>query len=191
MESKYKYVGQRIKQERQKYNLSLQDLAIEVDVSPSYLSLLENGKTVPSIKVLDKICSYFSLHIAALFLEESKPEDFIIYRKNKQIEVQASPERFLRFLLPRGNSRIEPVYIILHPEEPLPDFTVHKGTEFGYVVKGSLYVHLEGKEPVFCEEGDSVIYNAFVPHVIVNNGTESAECIWINFPELNFEEEIQ
>jgi len=191
MVSKYKYVGQRIKQERQKYNLSLQDLAAEIDVSASYLSLLENGKTTPSIKVLDKICNYFSIHIATLFREELEPQDFIFYKKSKQIEVQISPERLIRFLMPKGISSIEPVYITLLPSHKTPDFTVHRGTEYGYVVKGRLSVHLEGQDPVVCDEGDSVIYNAAVRHVLVNEGTEPVECIWINFPDLNFEKEIK
>jgi transcriptional regulator with XRE-family HTH domain len=184
MLKKYQYVGKRIRDERIKYGLSLNDLAKATDLSVSFLSLLENGKTVPSLKVLDRLATYFSIHMAELF-EEEQHEEVIFVAKNKQIEVATAQERALRFLLPKTKTLIEPVLITLFPKVMCDEFTVHKGIEFGYVLEGCIVVALENREPVTCKAGDSVLYQADVPHKLCNPGEKTAQGIWVTVPEAN------
>jgi transcriptional regulator with XRE-family HTH domain len=179
---KYQYVGRRIKNERQKYGLSLNDLAKATGLSASFLSLLENGKAAPSLKVLDKLCSYFSIHIATLF-EEEHTEELIHIPKKKQIEVETENERCLRFLLPKAQAFMEPVLITLYPNAANQEPTVHKGVEFGYILEGVIEIHLAGKEPLICKEGDSLIYAAHIPHKLVNPTPKIAKGLWVGLPE--------
>jgi transcriptional regulator with XRE-family HTH domain len=179
---KYRYVGKRIKSERMKYGMSLNDLAKATDLSASFLSLLENGKTAPSLKVLDKICSYFSIHMAALF-EQEQIDDFILIPKKKQIEVEADNERSLRFLLPKTSSCIEPVLVTLAPGAVNQEFTLHSGVEFGYILEGLIEVHFEGRDPIICKEGDSVLYYANIPHKLINPTHKVAKGFWVGIPE--------
>lgn len=183
MSKKFQYVGKRIHSERLKYGLNLNDLAKAVDLSPSFLSLLENGKTVPSLKVLDKISSYFSIHIAELF-EEEQDEDVIFIAQNKQIEVGADSDRLLRFLLPKTTTSIEPVLITLAPKAIDNDYTIHKGIEFGYVMDGTVVVQLQNRETITCEEGDSILYQASIPHKLINPTQKTVRGLWINVPEV-------
>ncbi len=183
MLKKYQYVGRRIKNERMKYGMSLNDLAKATDLSASFLSLLENGKAAPSLKVLDKLCSYFSIHIATLF-EEEHSEELIHIPRQKQIEVGNENERMLRFLLPKAQACIEPVLITLYPSVN-QEYTIHRGIEFGYILAGIFEIHLEDREPIVCKEGDSVIYAANISHKLVNPTTVIAQGLWINIPEAN------
>lgn len=182
MLKKYQYVGKRLKNERIKYGLNLNDLAKATDLSTSFLSLLENGKAVPSLKVLDKLCSYFSIHIATLF-EEEETQEVLFIPKQKQIEVTTENERSLRFLLPKAKTCFEPVLITLYPSSVHQDYTVHKGIEYGYVLEGVFELHLEHREPIRCKEGDSIMYHAGLPHKLINSTSKTAKGLWINMPE--------
>src|SRR5690554_1373221 len=177
---KYRYVGKRIHEERLKYGLSLNELAEETGLSSSFLSLLENGKTTPSLKVLDKLTTFFSIHIADLFAVSEK-RDFIHLKKDNQIEVVNDDNKTsLRFLLPKSiNSSIEPVLIVLEPNSVNRDFTAHRGVEFGYILEGEIEVSFIGEESVLCSPGDSIIYRADIRHKLINKSDEVAKGIWI------------
>lgn len=47
--------GLRIKNKRKEYNLTQNELAIKVGVSRSYISDIENGRLIPSGKIILKI----------------------------------------------------------------------------------------------------------------------------------------
>ncbi len=153
MLDKYGYIGERIRKERTKYDLSLSELAKEIGVSVSLLSLVENGKATPSMTVLDKICSFFSIHMASLFEEETGNPKVVLLKKDKQFEVKIDEARARRFLLPRTGVPIEPVLVTIDPGAPYIDFSVHKGVEYGYVLEGAITVEVEGGESVTCGEG--------------------------------------
>ena len=53
--------GKKLLSERKKYNLSAQDLAKACGVSRSYITLIENGRRLPGIKVLPKIAEALGL----------------------------------------------------------------------------------------------------------------------------------
>ncbi len=179
MNEKYRYVGERLRKERIKYGLSLNELAEETGLSPSFLSLLENGKTIPSLKVLDKLTTFFSIHIADLFAVDEE-RDFIYLSKDNQIEVNGDRNTTLRFLLPKSiDCSIEPVLVTLEPNTINRDFTSHRGVEFGYILEGEIVVSIAGKEPVTCNEGDSIIYKADLEHKLINNSDKIAKGIWI------------
>lgn len=60
-------VGELIRAKREEYNTSLVDFARQVDISPGYLSQLENGKkTNPSLEVMLKIAQELDLDIDSL-----------------------------------------------------------------------------------------------------------------------------
>lgn len=178
----YDYVGKRIREQRLKYGLSLNDLAKATDLSPSFLSMLENGKTTPSLKVLDKLCTYFSIHMATLFEGDDGGDDPLYYPESEQVVLSGDTERVLRLLLPRNRSGIEPVLVTLYPGNATYDYTSHRGIEFGYVIEGIIEVHMKDRDPIVCRKGDSVIYRATSLHKLVNPTEGVARGIWIGIP---------
>ncbi|AZO93322.1 cupin domain-containing protein [Halocella sp. SP3-1] len=183
---KYKYVGKRLRKERIKYGLSLNELAEETGLSSSFLSLLENGKTIPSLKVLDKLTTFFSIHIADLFAVDEE-QDFIHLIKDNQIEVTNDSDTSLRFLLPKSiDCSIEPVLITLRPNTVNREFTSHRGIEFGYILEGEIEVSIEGKEPVVCQQGDSIVYRANLEHKVINRQDKVARGLWVGIQGSDF-----
>lgn len=61
-------IGKKLKQLRASYNLSIEDFAKKVNVSPSYISKLENDKVIePSTKILNKIALACNKDISYFF----------------------------------------------------------------------------------------------------------------------------
>lgn len=76
MLQKCKIIGKNIRIERKMHNLSTEELARRLDLSASYIGLLERGIRCPSLKCLFKICDIFDISIEDL-IRERKLEDFI------------------------------------------------------------------------------------------------------------------
>jgi transcriptional regulator with XRE-family HTH domain len=62
-----KRIGKRVSQERRKKNLTTEKLAYENGISKGYLSDIENGKKLPSIKMLERIADALEVDISILF----------------------------------------------------------------------------------------------------------------------------
>jgi len=151
-----------------------------LELSPSFLSQLENGKTAPSLHVLDKICTFFSLHIATLFETEGNKGAYFHFKKESQIELE-DENRSLRFLLPKSiHSFFEPLIVFLKPGARNQNFSLHQGIEFGYVIEGNIEVHIKDTDKILCKKGDSIYYPADSFHKLVNPTDKISQGIWIN-----------
>ncbi len=182
MKEKYWHMGERIRKERLKYGLSLSDMASKIGVSPSFLSLLENDKAVPSLKVLDKISSFFSVPLAELLAEEEEQEVFY-FPKGRQIEAPCDFGITSRFLLPKDRIFfIEPCLLNLAPGSRDKEFRERNGLEFAHVLKGKVEFQFVGQKPVTCGEGDSILYRANLLHRLANPSDLSALVLLVNVP---------
>jgi quercetin dioxygenase-like cupin family protein len=57
----------------------------------------------------------------------------------------------------------------------------HEGIEMGYVLEGSATLTVEGAE--YClSEGDSISFNANLPHGLFNNGKKTFRATWTALP---------
>lgn len=71
------FSGFKIKGLRAKKSMNLADTAKQLDITTSYLSLIENGKKIPSKKVIEKAARLFDVSIESfsenpLLLDELK-----------------------------------------------------------------------------------------------------------------------
>lgn len=175
---KYSYVGEKIKLERLNHDLTLQELADGTGLSVSFLSQLENGKIAPSLKALDKIASFFSIHIANLFVKPRSLETYH-YSNDDHIEVE-NDNKFLKFIMPKLEE-MEVVFLTLDNYNENIDYTTHKGVEFVYVIEGRISLEFAlDSESHICESGDSMIYIAQRPHRIINDHAGTSKCFIIN-----------
>jgi Predicted transcriptional regulators len=180
----YEHVGIRLKEERRHAGLTLAELAKSVGVSASYISQLENGKIVPSLKILDKICTRLSLHLSTLFSEDKvkTAKSCHLFRREGQIEVPITDKRKLRVLLPKNKRPLDPVHLTIHPGDNHDNFSTHKGIEFGYVARGEVVFVSNGNSDLLCREGDSLIYDAMTPHCFQNRGNTVVELLLVGMP---------
>lgn len=78
------FVSRRIYELRNKKNISGRKLSLELGLSNSYITQIENGQRMPSLENLSKICDYFGISLAEFFCDD-KSNTVIITEEQKEI----------------------------------------------------------------------------------------------------------
>lgn len=174
-------IGNQIRNLRSEKRLTLKDLGERTGVSPSMLSLVERGKTSPSIGTLVAISSALGVHMSDLIVDDDGSSEELVSRHKDQDAFTTSlgvQRRILRV------DRIRGVEIAVNEYEPETGSalspTHHPGYEYGVVLKGRLTVELEGEEKHELRTGDLISYSSTVPHRIWNHTSGHVRALWIN-----------
>ena len=59
-------IGSKIRMRRNGLRISQEDLAFRAELTPTYLSQLENGKRNPSLELLYRVCSALQIELVDL-----------------------------------------------------------------------------------------------------------------------------
>ncbi len=173
-------IGRRIRQLRNKNDLTLQALADRTGLSVSMLSLLERGKTGPSIGTLVVIASALGAQMSDLLENDDADSDDNLARADTQRIYETAEGVTRRIVKHDKHHGIEIAINELQPgtassSEPRG----HQGYEFGLLLEGSLELILQART-LQLQPGDLVSYESTKPHKIANNGRKPAKALWIN-----------
>ncbi len=84
METIYRMVGKKIREERKKLKLTQEELAEKADITANFLGHIERGTKRPTLNTLRKIADVLQIPMAALFATEKTyrlpKEDLFIKR---------------------------------------------------------------------------------------------------------------
>jgi transcriptional regulator with XRE-family HTH domain len=193
--------GGLIRRERLRRQLSLRELARHVGVSASMLSQVETGRARPSVSTIYAIAAELGLSIDALLSGDETavagPPAAAASRAGGDAVPEAQPSSQL--VRPEGRRKLEldsgVTWELLSDLLPhLVDFmmvtyepggrssssgklTRHSGTEFAFLLRGTLKVQVGFTEYVL-RPGDSMAFDSAEPHLLVNEGTKPAVGIW-------------
>ncbi len=173
-------IGSRIRKLRSERGLTLQRLADMTGLSASLLSLVERGKTSPSIGTLVAIAHAFDVHMTDLMPgAPAAPEQPVLTFDEQR--VYATPEGVNRRIL--RDDRVRGLEVALNEYGPggrsADTLLHHAGYEYGVVIEGTLTVEVEGISYEL-HPGDSIAYDSSRPHRIVNHGPTEARAMWVN-----------
>jgi transcriptional regulator with XRE-family HTH domain len=164
-----KRIGERIKRLRLKKSMGLVELGRHTGLSASFLSQLETGRVVPTLRNLARIAMVFSKDLAYFF--ESGPQTiFRVHRKKERVRLPQTgvddPTYYfesLGYMVP--DRQLDPYYAEFVPtktgQEVRPH--VHTGFEFLYVLQGELEIRHAEKQEIL-QPGDGVYFDASTPH---------------------------
>src|SRR5580658_1646111 len=126
-------LGLRIRDERQRRNLSLADLAAAARVSRSMLSAVERGEKAPSVLILDQIATGLGTSIARLLASESEGRVVLLRAADQDRTVDPSgwERRILSPVLP--NVEFEFMWMALSPGVNAGAFLPHNRGSREYV----------------------------------------------------------
>lgn len=71
------YISENIKRLRKIKNLSQKEVAMSIDIAQAQYSVIESGKTVPTLVTLDKIATVFEVDISQLVRKTNVSEEDI------------------------------------------------------------------------------------------------------------------
>jgi len=175
-------VGRSLRAIRTGRGLSIRALAEQSGLNVNTLSLIENGKTSPSVSTLQQLAGALGVPIGAFF-ETNRPKSNISYLKAGQRPRGAFAHGTLEDLgaglTLRGG---QPFLVTLEPHaDSGPAPIVHTGHEFVFCVAGSLSYTIEDRTYLL-EPGDSLLFEAHLPHRWQNAGRTPSRSLLVLCP---------
>lgn len=164
-----RYLGNTIRDLRQKHGLTIADVATLAGISRGMLSKIENAQTATSLDTLSRLANGLGVSIATLFRGYDVREGSAqLVKKDEGMEVvrRGTKKGHTYHLLAydQGPTKyFEPFLITIdHESETFPIFE-HAGTEFIYMLEGEIeYRH--GQNTYLLQPGDSLTFRADIPH---------------------------
>ena len=164
-----RYLGNVIRDLRQRDHLTIADVSSQAGISRGMLSKIENGQAATSLDTLSRIAQALGVSLAHLFRDYNVPSggaQLVKAQDGMEVVRRGTRRGHTYHLLaydkgPRKT--FEPFLITMDDaSEVFPSFE-HPGTEFIYMLKGKIeYRH--GRQTYMLEPGDSLTFRGDVPH---------------------------
>ncbi len=177
-----KHIGERIKRLRLKKSMGLVELGKHTGLSASFLSQLETGRVVPTLRNLARIAMVFSKDLSYFF--ETEPHAlFRIHRRKERVRLPQTgvdlPTYFfesLGYMVP--DRHMDPYFAEFVPltKDMEPKAHLHPGSEFLYVLEGELELQ-HGDQQCTLGPGDAAYFDASTPHSYQCAGKKPATAI--------------
>ncbi|MBS1843610.1 MAG: helix-turn-helix transcriptional regulator [Actinobacteria bacterium] len=173
-------VGPRVRALREAMSLSLRDLADRSGVSAQMLSQVERNETSPTLAVAAKIAAGLELTLSQLLrLDEGR--HVAISRATERRESRRGGHRIEELTPPLPGQRADVSLHVLDPGATTggaSDPPMHEpgSRETAVVLAGDLALVIEGERHEL-HEGDSVTFDADLPHHFENEGTDPTRFI--------------
>jgi len=178
-----KRIGQRVKEIRKDYELSLKKLAANTGLSISLISRVENGLAMPSIPTLQTIAKSLKVGIEHFFKTDS-PKQFIISPQAKLRTIVSGKGYKNIELLIEGMeiAFMEPTIVTNEDKDQENDIKImaHDGQEFMYVLEGKIELTL-GENKYIMKKGDAAYWNAHIPHRGLSLSKKPARSLNVSF----------
>ena len=171
-------VGARIRALRGAMGLSLRDLAERCGVSAPMLSQVERGETSPTLAVAEKIARGLDLTLSQL-LRLDEGHHVVVSRAGARRRLERGGHRFEELTPPLPGQRAD---VSVHELDPgaatggTADPPMHEpgSRETAVVLAGVVALLVDGTRHEL-RAGDSVTFDADLPHHFENEGEERAE----------------
>ena len=175
-------VGQRLKDLRTKNGFSLRALADSSGLNINTLSLIENGKSSPSVSTLQQLALALNVPITDFFESEPLQKNIVFTgadQRPTQFFGSTEMQNLGRDLI--GNA-VQPFVVTLQPGMGSGESqVVHTGFEFVYCLNGKIHYRIEQQEFMLIE-GDSLLFEAHLPHCWENTGDCPSQILLILYP---------
>ncbi len=174
-------IGQKIKELRVQKGLTQEELADRAELSKGFISQLERDLTSPSITTLVDILQCLGSDLKDFFNDDT--DEQIVFHDHDYFEkMDEELKNKIEWIIPNAQKNImEPIRLTLaaggktYPDNP------HEGEEFGYVLSGSILLHI-GKKIYKAKKGESFYFTASSTHYIEANDKTGATLLWVSSP---------
>lgn len=171
-------IGPRLKALRTSKGLSQRKLAASAGVSNATISLIEHGRTDPSMGLLKRILECLGVSFAEFFATGAIGDEKFFYTHDELSEISSGPISYLQVGSDLGNSQLQIIYERYQPgADTGQSMLSHDAEEGGIVLQGRLEVTV-GKQVQTLSAGDAYRFSSRLPHRFRNSGNE--ECIIVS-----------
>jgi transcriptional regulator with XRE-family HTH domain len=167
-------LGKRLAKLRKERNMSLQSLANETGLTPTYLSQIEKAEVIPPVAVILQLSRALEIDSSLLLKEEkkqigSKAHDDYRKRTEDYSYENLTPEA--------QHKHLKAFKVFIDPRSDHKGVSYqHLGEEFIYVLKGKLEVLVGGNRSVL-KPTECIHFNSSIVHKLSNLSEDKAELL--------------
>jgi transcriptional regulator with XRE-family HTH domain len=161
-------IANRLRDERHRLGLTLQEVARRAGLSLGMISKIENAQASPSLNTLERLSQALEVPVTAFFrgLEEERDASFV--RAGQGIELVREGTRHghryeLLAAAKGARSQVQPFLVTLSKESETFPLFQHDGVELLYGLEGRL-AYRYGQHTYEMSPGDSLMFDGQVPH---------------------------
>ena len=172
-------IGTKLKELRVLKGLTQEELADRAELSKGFISQLERDLTSPSIATLLDILQCLGTSVGEFFNES--PEEQIVFGKSDYFEKHdAELKNEIKWIIPNAQKNaMEPILMELESEGRTKEDFPHEGEEFGYILQGSISIHI-GSKTYKAKKGESFYFVSEKNHYLSSKA--GAVLIWVSSP---------
>lgn len=161
-------IGRRLREERRRLNLTLQDVADRSALSLGMISKIENAQTSPSLRTLARLSQALEVPVTTFFRGFEEERDASYVRAGEGIELVRQGtrhgHRYELLAAAKGAQRqVQPFLVTLTEQRETFPLFQHQGVEFLYALDGS-FVYRYGRHTYEMDPGDSLMFDGQIPH---------------------------
>lgn len=164
-------VGPKLRMLREKLGLSQRALAKKAGVPSSTVSLIESGKSSPSVSSLKRLLDAAGLSLGEFFSQEADARPKVFFRSEELMEISQGDVCYRQL----GGGHSSSLQILHETYQPGADSgrvpLSHEGEEGGLVIVGRLEVTVDDQVRVL-KAGDGYLFSSTLPHRFRNLGRE-------------------
>lgn len=174
-------IGAKIKELRIQKSLTQEELADRAELSKGFISQLERDITSPSIATLVDILQCLGTNLEEFFTGTTSEQ--VVFKKNDYFEkVDHELLNKIEWIIPNAQKNMmEPILLTLEPGGSTYPDNPHEGEEFGYILSGSITIHL-GNKTHKAKKGESFYFTSNKNHYITASGKTGATLLWVSTP---------
>lgn len=173
-------IGHRIRDLRKKQGLTQEELADRAELSKGFISQLERDMTSPSISTLEDILQCLGTSIGEFFRSEKEQEQIVFTEEDYFVKEDKEYGNRIQWIIPNAQKNtMEPIYLHLDAKGSTYPDNPHEGEEFGYVLSGSISIHL-GNRIYRAKKGESFYFIPDKKHFLTTKS--GAVVLWVSSP---------
>lgn len=170
-------VGERLRELRTMQELSLRVLAMKSGLSIHTLSMIEKGKTSPSVSTLYKLAEALNVPITYFFNPNNDRKQVIFLKADERTRMPFTRGIFEGLGGENFIGNMEPYLLTLESSANSgPQVMTHTGHEFVFCLRGKLEYHVEN-HVYELSPGDSILFAAHLKHRWRNPGPTVATAL--------------
>jgi len=175
-------VGIKIREIRSTRRLSLRRLAQRSGLNINTLSLVENGKSSPSVSTLQQLAVALDVPITAFFTSEPDQKRVVFMPHNSRPQAAFGAACMENLGKDLAGNAVQPFVVTLDKGGTSgSEMVVHTGHEFVYCLSGKILYVIDGiRYPL--EPDDSLIFESHIPHHWENLVDGESRMILIFYP---------
>jgi len=163
-------VGSRLRMVRTRLGITQRALARKAGVPSSTVSLIEGGRTNPSIGSLKRLLDAAGLSLAEFFSFEVAVQEKVFFHADELVEISSGPVSYRQVGAGKHQSSLQILYETYQPgSDSGRVMLTHEGEEGGVIIQGRLEVTV-GDQTRVLKAGEAYLFKSTTPHRFRNVG---------------------